>query len=293
MDYEGTVIRPPSEAHSIIFQVTVGCSHNRCSFCGAYREGKKNKKFRIKSREEILADLQFASQYCRQQKTVFLADGDALIIPFARLVQLLKDIRSHLPWVRRISSYANCGSILGKSIGELAELKKLGLGRLYMGLESGDDTVLEEIKKGSDSQEMIQAGRKVREAGIFFSVTCLLGIGGQGNSIQHARGTARVLCRMQPSQIAVLTLMLLANTELAEKAGAGLFIMPEQQQLLRELRIILDGLAGIRAQFQANHASNYLTLDGRLPRDRQRFLALLDLAIMGQVSLKEEKLRAL
>ncbi len=289
MNYEGTVIRPPSEAHSIILQVTVGCFHNLCSFCRAY----KDKKFRIKSREEILADLEFAGQYCRQQKTVFLADGDTLTIPYARLVQILKDIRYHLPSVRRISSYASCGSILAKNIERLVELKKLGLSRLYMGLESGDDQVLEEIKKGSDSKEMIEAGRMVRQAGIFLSVTCLLGIAGQDKSSQHARATARVLCQMRPSQIAVLTLMLTGNTELAKKAGAGLFIMPPQQQLLEELRTMVAGLVDIRAQFQANHASNYLALDGRLPRDRQHFLNLLDLAIKGRIPLKEEILRAL
>lgn len=291
MDYEGTVIRPPSEAHAIIIQVTVGCSHNLCSFCGAYRG--KNKKFRIKAREENLADLQFASQYCTRQKTVFLADGDALAMPFTRLVQLLKDIKLHLPWVRRISSYANCGSILAKSHDQLLELKKLGMSRIYMGLESGDDAVLKEIRKGSESKEMILAGRMVREAGIFLSVTCLLGIAGGDNSIKHAQATARVLCQIKPSQIAILTLMVLANTELAKKAGRGLFIIPGQQQLLKELRIMVDGLVGIRVQFQANHASNYLTLDGRLPRDRQKFLNLLDTAIKGQVPLKEERLRAL
>ncbi len=293
MEYEGTVIRPPSEAHALIIQVTTGCSHNLCTFCGAYRNRNRNKRFRIKSREANLADLQFASQYCKRQKTVFLADGDALVIPFARLVQLLKDIKYHLPWVRRVSSYANCGNIIGKSLEQLTELKKLGLSRLYMGLESGDDTVLKEIKKGSDSREMISAGSKVREAGIFLSVTCLLGIAGLDNSNRHARATARVLCQMRPSQIAILTLMLLDNTELAKKSRAGLFFMPDQLQLLRELETMVDGLVDIKAQFQANHASNYLTLDGRLPRDRQNFLTLLDLAIKGQVPLKEEKLRAL
>jgi radical SAM superfamily enzyme YgiQ (UPF0313 family) len=301
MNYVGAIIRPPSEAHALIIQVTVGCAHNLCSFCGAYRDQDKReqkikgkrKKFRIKSREENLTDLKFAKKYCRQQKTVFLADGDAIDIPFTRLVKLLEDIKFHLPWVRRVSSYASSNSILGKDEKQLLELKKLGLSRLYMGLESGDDTVLKEIKKDPDSSEMIKAGKLVRKAGIFLSVTCLLGIAGQDNSIRHGRATARVLCQMEPSQIAILTLMILDNTELAEKAEAGKFIIPSQRQLLQELRVMVDGLVDIRAQFQANHASNYLTLDGRLPRDRQSFLDLIDLSIKGQISLKEERLRAL
>jgi len=289
MRHEGTVIRPPSEWNSIILQVTVGCSHNRCTFCGAYRD----KQFRIKKQTEIEQDLAFAAQYCRRQKTVFLADGDALVIPHQQMVRLFKSIRRQLPWVRRISLYANCRDILARSGEQLTELKDLGLGRIYMGLESGHDPTLTAVKKGATAAEMIKAGRRVRKAGIFLSVSCLLGLAGKKHSLVHAAATAELLRAMQPSQIAILTLMILDNTELAEESRAGRFSMPDREELFTELHTLVAGLDGIRAQFQANHASNYFTLDGRLPRDRKKFLAIIDQAASGAMPLKTENQRAL
>ncbi len=291
MQYEGTVIRPPSEAHSIIFQVTVGCSHNRCAFCGAYRD----KRFRIKNHTEILQDIDFAAQYCRRQKTVFLADGDALVIPQTQMMKLLKCIRKNLPWVRRVSLYGNCRDILARTTRQLNELKKLGLGRIYMGLESGHDPTLSAIKKGATAEEMIRAGRRVRKAGIFLSASCLLGVAGSiaAKGIAHAEATAMALNRMQPSQIAILTLMLLDNTPLAAMAGQGRFALPDRQQLFSELRVLIAGLEGFRAQVQANHASNYFSIDGRLPRDKEKFLATIDHALSGTIHLKPEYLRTL
>ncbi|CAK8713919.1 Radical SAM core domain-containing protein [Candidatus Electrothrix laxa] len=291
MHYQGNIIRPPSEANSIILQVTVGCSHNRCTFCGAYRASEQ--KFYIKDDCIIEEDIAFAATYCRRQKTVFLADGDALIIPQKRLLNLCQQIRTKLPWIRRISLYANCRNILKRSTQELAELKRAGVGRIYMGLESGHELTLKAICKGSTASEMIKAGQRVREAGIFLSVTCLLGIGGMQYSRQHAEDTAAVLNQMQPTQVAVLTLMLLENTELGQAAAAGSFYLPDQAGLFRELRTLLAGLEDFRCQFQANHASNYFTLDGRLPKDRGGFLAIIDQALTGDVFLKPEKLRGL
>ena len=289
MHYEGNIIRPPSEANAIILQVTTGCSHNRCTFCGAYRE----QKFRIKDDAVVDSDLEFAANYCTRQKTVFLADGDALVIPQQRLLHLFTRIKEKLPWVRRISLYANCRDILNRSPKELAELKAAGLGRIYMGLESGHDKTLAAIKKGATSAEMILAGRRVKDASIFLSVTCLLGIGGIRFSLQHAADTAAVLNMMQPSQIAVLTLMLLDNTELGQTAAAGSFQLPDKLGLFQELRTLIVGLEVPRCQFQANHASNYFTLDGRLPRDKDNFLATIDEAIAGTLDLKPETLRGL
>ncbi|XCN72124.1 MAG: radical SAM protein [Candidatus Electrothrix aestuarii] len=291
MHYQGNIIRPPSEANSIILQVTVGCSHNRCTFCGAYRDPEQ--KFHIKDDHIIAEDIAFAARYCRRQKTVFLADGDALIIPHKKLLTLCQKIRAELPWVRRISLYANCRDILKRSAQELAELKQAGVGRIYMGLESGHELTLAAVKKGSTAEEMMEAGQRVREAGVFLSVTCLLGIAGRQYSQQHAEDTAAVLNQMQPSQIAVLTLMLLENTELGQAAINGSFQLPDQEGLFRELRTLLAGLDDFRCQFQANHASNYFTLDGRLPKDRETFLAIIDQALSGTVSLKPEGLRGL
>jgi len=287
--YEGNLIRPPSEANSIILQVTTGCSHNRCTFCGAYRD----QKFRIKDDKIINEDIEFAVRYCRKQKTVFLADGDALVIPQMQLLQLFTRIRDKLPWIRRISLYANCRNILNRSPQELAELKKAGLGRIYMGLESGHDKTLTAIQKGATAAEMILAGRRVKDAAIFLSVTCLLGIGGIRYSLQHAAETAAVLNQMQPRQIAVLTLMLLENTELGQAEAAGRFQLPDKLGLFQELRTLIAGLNVARCQLQANHASNYFTLDGRLPRDKETFLATIDQAIAGSLALKPETLRGL
>jgi radical SAM superfamily enzyme YgiQ (UPF0313 family) len=289
LHYEGHIIRPPSEANAIILQVTTGCSHNRCTFCGAYRE----QKFRIKDDAVVDSDLDFAANYCTRQKTVFLADGDALVIPQQRLLDLFARIKEKLPWVRRISLYANCRDILNRSPEELAELKAAGLGRIYMGLESGHTKTLATIKKGATSAEMILAGRQVKEASIFLSVTCLLGIAGIRYSMQHAADTAAVLNKIQPSQIAVLTLMLLDNTELGQTAAAGSFQLPDKLGLFQELRTLIVRLKVPRCQFQANHASNYFTLDGRLPRDKDNFLATIDEAIAGTLDLKPETLRGL
>ncbi len=289
MHYEGNIIRPQSEANAFILQVTTGCSHNRCTFCGAYRE----QKFRIKDDAVVDSDLDFAANYCSRQKTVFLADGDALVIPQQRLLHLFSRIHKKLPWVRRISLYANCRDILNRSPKELAELKAAGLGRIYMGLESGHEKTLTSIKKGATASEMILAGRRVKEASLFLSVTCLLGIAGIRYSLQHAADTAAVLNTMQPSQIAVLTLMLLDNTELGRMAAAGSFQLPDKLGLFQELRALIGGLAVPRCQFQANHASNYFTLDGRLPRDKENFLATIDEAIAGTLDLKPETLRGL
>ena len=289
MNYEGDIIRPPSEAFSIILQATVGCSHNRCTFCGAYRD----RTFRLKEEEIVDADLAFAAEYCRRQQTLFLADGNCLAMPQAKLVNLLQRIRSVLPWVRRVSLYANARDILRRGPEELRQLRELGMTRLYMGLETGHDPTLLAIAKGSASREMIAAGRRVREAGIFLSVTVLLGIAGRRDSQAHARATAEVLNQMRPNQVAALTLMLLANTPLARTAREGVFEMPDRNGLLLELRTLLEGLDLDRAQFQANHASNYFELDGRLARDKIRLIGQVDDALAGAIKLKPEYHRAL
>lgn len=289
MNYEGNIIRPPSEAHSIILQVSVGCSHNKCTFCGAY----KGVRFRIKDAATISDDIAFAARYCRQQKRVFLADGDALIIPTERLTDIFSSIRQHLPWVNRISLYGNAKSILLKSVEELKRLKELGLDRVYMGLESGHDPTLKNIRKGVSAEKFLEAAGKVREAGIFLSVTVLLGVAGIADSEIHARETGRVLTGMKPNQIAALTLMLLENTPLYEAAIAGSFRLPDQKILLSELKIMVESIDLERVQFQANHASNYLPLSGRLQKDKKMILQHIEDALAGRQHLKPEFQRAL
>lgn len=288
MDYIGSIIRPPSEAFSIILQVTVGCSHNRCTFCGAYKE----KLFAIKEPEIISSDLSFAAKYCREQHKVFLADGDALIIPFPRLLAIFKEIRSALPWVRRISLYGSARSIRSKTSEQLKQLKALGLDRVYLGLESGDDSVLKAVEKNETAASMIEAAQQIAEAGVFLSVTVLLGLAQRVGSLQHAVQTAAVINRMRPQQVAALTLMPLANTAIGIQADSGLFELPSPIEILEELKNLVEHIA-VPTQLHANHASNYLPIAGRLPRDQQKLLRLIAQAQDGERQLVPESLRRL
>lgn len=289
MHYEGNIIRPPSEANSIILQVSVGCSHNKCTFCGAY----KGVRFRIKDDLTIKEDIAFAAKYCRQQKRVFIGDGDALIIPTDRLTEIFLSIRKNLPWVNRISLYGNAKSILRKNNEELVKLKELGLDRIYMGLESGHAPTLKKIRKGVTAEQMIAAAGMVREAGVFLSVTVLLGIAGINDSEIHASESGRILTEMKPNQIAALTLMLLENTPLHENAVSGSFHLPDQKMLLAELRTMVNCINLERVQFQANHASNYLPISGRLMKDKKKILQIIEDGLAGRSYLKAESQRGL
>ncbi len=287
--HEGIVIRPPSEADSILLQVTLGCSHNKCSFCGAY----KAKRFTIKPRETVLRELAAAREYCEGQRRVFLCDGDALIMPQARLVELLGDIRRELPWVTRVATYANAKSLRRKSLEELRELRGLGLRTVYMGLESGDDVTLNAVCKGESAASMVEQALRAREAGLKRNVTVLLGLAGSQRSLEHARATAAALNAMQPEYSAALTLMLIPGTPLQAQEQAGDFCLPDAQGMLRELHELLAHLELKQGQFFSNHASNYLPLALRLPRDKDGALRLLEQALAGGVALKPEAWRRL
>ncbi len=289
MHYEGNIIRPPSEADSILLQVTVGCSRNKCTFCGTYR----GERFKIKSDKIIMADIAFAARYARRQRRVFLCDGDALIIPQARLVKILSAIRDQLPWVTRVGAYANAKSLEMKSPDQLSELRALGLGILYMGLESGDDATLAAINKGADSAKMIAMGRKAAAAGFKLSVTVLLGIAGAARSQAHAEATGKVLSAIDPDYVGALSLMLVPGTPLAADCEEGRFELIGPREMLMELRTMFAHTHLSRGLFHANHASNYLPIKARLPRDREAVLALIDQALAGNVALKPEWLRGL
>ena len=289
MHYEGNIIRPPSEANSILLQVTVGCSRNKCTFCGTYR----GERFRIKPDSIILEDIEFAARYCRQQRRVFLCDGDALIIPHKRLMRILQTIRERLPWVTRIGTYANAKSLNMKSPKELQALKDHGLGIAYMGLESGDDVTLKKIKKGAAAAYMIAMGKKAGEAGIKLSITVLLGIAGRQRSQVHAVETGRVLSAIDPQYVGALSLMLIPGTPLFDDHQAGDFPLLDPKEMLAELRTMIASTNLSRGLFHANHASNYLPIRARLPRDKESTLELIDQALAGEIDLKPEYLRAL
>jgi len=289
MHYEGMCIRPPSEAYSILLQVTLGCSHNKCAFCGTY----KDKRFAIKDDKIILGDILFASKYMRRQDKVFLMDGDALIIPQKRLMWILDRIKEHLPWVKRVGAYANAKSIKMKTPEELIDLRKNGLGILYYGVETGDDELRKRIAKGSDAKTCIEMGRKVIEAGIKLSVTVLLGIAGREGSLKHAKATGELLSAMDPHFIGALTVMLIPGTPLYEDFVNKRFDLPDERELLIELREMIRHTNLSRGLFYSNHASNYLPVKARLPNGKQEAINLIDRALNGEVGLRPEWMRAL
>ena len=289
MHYEGNIIRPPSEANSILLQVTVGCSHNKCTFCGTYT----GERFKIKSDDIIAADIAFAARHCRRQRRVFLCDGDALIIPQKRLLAILSEIKRQLPWVTRIGVYANTKSLNLKTPEELAQLKAAGIGIAYMGLETGDDVTLKKIKKGANAARMIAMGQKARAAGMKLSITVLLGIAGRERSQIHAAETGRVLSAIDPEYVGALSLMLIPGTPLYDENETGAFQVISPLEMLRELRTIIAETHLTRGLFHANHASNYLPIRAILPGEKETTLALIDKALAGEVNLKPEYLRAL
>ncbi len=289
MHYEGYIIRPPSEADSILLQVTVGCSHNKCTFCGAY----KGERFKIKSDDIILEDIAYAARHMRRQDRLFLCDGDALIIPQKRLVPILKEIRKQLPWVKRVGVYANTKGIRMKSPEDLEELCDLGLGIAYMGLETGDDETLKTVCKGATAETMIEMGKKIRAADINLSITVLLGIAGRDRSQIHAEATGRVLSAIDPEYVGALSIMLIPGTPLHDDYEAGRFVLIDPPEMLAELRTMIAHTHLTDGLFHANHASNYLPIRARMPADKARTLALIDEALAGKIKLKPEFLRAL
>ncbi|MEH0021329.1 MAG: radical SAM protein [Desulfobacter sp.] len=289
MHYEGMIIRPPSEANSILLQVTLGCSHNKCTFCGTFR----GKRFNIKKDDIIFKDIEFARDNCRRQNRLFICDGDALIIPQKRLVAILERIRERLPWVERVGVYANTKSIKMKTDEQLRELHDLGIKIAYMGLESGDDVVLKQIRKGATAQKMIDMGRRVKASGIKLSVTVLLGLGGRDRSAVHARETGRVLTAMGPDFVGALSLMLIPGTELHDQHKAGEFPLLGPEEMLTELGGMIASTTLTNGLFHANHASNYLPIRARLPRDKEKTLELISQALKGKIPLKPESMRAL
>jgi radical SAM superfamily enzyme YgiQ (UPF0313 family) len=289
MHYEGNIIRPPSEANSILLQVTVGCSRNKCTFCGTYM----GERFKIKPDSIIMEDIAFAAKYSKRQRRVFLCDGDVLIIPQKRLMKILLEIKKQLPWVTRVGTYANAKSLHMKSPDELKELKAHGLGIAFMGLETGDDVTLKNINKGATSQHMIEMGKKARSAGIKLSITVLLGIAGKERSRIHAKETGRVLSAIDPEYVGALSLMLIPGTPLCNDYESGKFLLPDPVEMLEELRIMIANTNLSSGLFHANHASNYLPIRAKLPKDKEATLKLIDEALAGRIELKPEYLRAL
>ncbi len=288
MHYEGNCIRPPPEAYSILLQVTLGCSHNKCTFCGTY----KDKRFRIKSDDIVLGDILFASRCMRNQDRVFLMDGDALIIPQKRLVWILDTIHEHLPWVRGVGSYANTKSISLKSSRQLSELRAKGLDRIYLGVETGHDEIRREVNKGFTALQCAEMGKKVKEAGARLTVMVLLGIAGRNRSLDHARATGEILSAIDPDHVAALTVIPIPGTPFWDRIERGRLELPDERGMLLEMREMIAHTNLTGGTFASNHASNYLPVMVRLPEGKQDALETIDAALRGEIRLKPEWMRA-
>lgn len=291
MRYHGNVIRPPSEANSYILQITYGCSHNRCTFCGTYRD----KPFSVRPMAEIMQDIELARGMIPGARRVFLADGDALVLSMDRLLSILEALGGSFPRLERVGIYANARDLLAKTADELAILRRKGLGIVYLGLESGSDAVLQDVQKGATAGEMVKAVHRAKASGMEVSVIGILGIAGPSGSEEHARATARVVSEMDPQYLAMLTLMLVPGTELHQQWEGGAFELLDPLAMLVELRKVIQHLDGLtNCVFRTNHASNYLPLRGTLPRDKAALLAAIEGALaLGPSALRPESWRGL
>ncbi len=284
------IIRPPSEGRSYYLPLTYGCSNNTCAYCRYY-----GSKLQLRDMDDIKGEIDALAMYASSGillpgipqivyaiaqewdgGKVFLQDGDALVYPFLKLKEVLQYLNQKLPFIQRVGSYATPKDILQRSLQELKKLRELKLGILYMGIESGDDEVLESITKGVNHQQIVEAGRKVKEAGITISVTVILGLGGVAGSDRHALETARILTEIDPDYAGALTLTLIPGTPLYQQWQEGNFIPISPFESLKELKTIVDNSIYTNCFFSSMHASNYLTIRGTLPQDKQSITAKLD-----------------
>ena len=288
--YEGQIYRPPSEANSYILQATVGCSWNHCTYCDMYRA----KQFRVRALDETLEDVRLARESLGEEvQKVFVADGDALAMDLDHWQAILAACASAFPGLRRISAYATAMNLLAKTPEELAELRRMGLSLLYIGPESGDEVTLKRIAKGAGFDEHVEAARRAHEADMKLSAIFLLGAGGIERSDEHAKESACLAGRMDPRFLSLLTLTVIPGTPMAKLEEQGRFELPDPMALLREMRTFIDATRPTDAIFRTNHASNYLPLSGRLPRDREPLVQVLDEALSGALPLKPEWARGL
>ena len=292
MNYTGRMWRPPSEAKSLIIQVTVGCSHNKCRFCNMYKE----KNFYIKKEEEINKDIRESAGYYQDIDRIFLADGDALIVKFDKLLKILKEINANFNNLTRISSYGSPQSILNKSLAELKELRKNGLKMIYLGIESGSDEILSEVKKGASRSEIIEASEKLKKAGIINSATIILGLGGKSKSNLHAAKTASIVNQIEPEYLSALTLMLPEDAPMYRDYQNNKFTPLNPYQTVIELYEIIKRIdVDNKCIFRSNHASNYYSIKGTFPDDKEKMMQKLKYIIDNpeEYNLKAENMRRL
>lgn len=293
LSYIEPVFRPPSEGRSLILQVTNGCSWNKCTFCEMYTQ--EQKKFRAKKPEEIEQDIKGAAKNIMPVEKVFLADGDAMVLPTRRLKEILLLIKEHMPWVKRVSSYCLPRNLLKKSVDDLKGLQELGLNMLYVGCESGDDEVLRAVSKGETYESQKEALLKIKQAGIKASVMILNGLGGPKLSEQHAVNSARLMNECQPEFLSTLVVSFPLGEERLKKGFNGDWSLIDQTALFLELKHFISNLELENTVFRSDHASNYLPLKGNLGADKEAMLAQIDQALYQSetVRLRQEWQRGL
>jgi len=292
MRYEGNIFRPFSEADSYLLQCTVGCSHNKCTFCGMY----KDKKYKVRSLEEIKEDIKLAKAHYGDLEKVFLCDGDAIDIDTDTLLEILAELKKTFPSLRHVGTYVGPGSVLRKSMSELSALRAAGLAKAYLGVETGDDRLLREINKGVGYDEMLQAGLNLNNAGFNLSSMVLLGLAGKGErSKEHALATAKITNEMKPKYLAALTVTPVPGTILFNQMQKGEFQLLNPFETLEEMKIIFENITIDDLKFVGVHASNYLPVNGTLQRDKQKMLDTVNhvLETRDERLIKSDKMRGL
>ncbi len=286
MNYDGKIYRPWPEANSLLIQTTLGCTHNKCTFCDMFRE----KRFRIKKIEEIYNDIDEARQICRQVESIFLIDGNVLALKTEFLLDILGNITSSFPECLKIALYAGLNDLRRKSVEELKELRQAGLSLAYTGLESGDRMTLKRIKKGLTPEQAEEGMAKAKAAGIDILVSIIFGIGGKERSREHIVKTTKLLNIMKPEQIAPMVLAIQPGTELEKQVEKNEFIQATPLQILEEEKYLLENLADFDTMYWGDHGNNIVSSKGRLPASRELFLGKIDHAIANHPVTKQEVL---
>jgi radical SAM superfamily enzyme YgiQ (UPF0313 family) len=289
MRYEGNIYRPPSEWQSYILQVTIGCSHNACTFCGMF----KDKKYRVRPLQDILDDIDMAKQQLGSVHQVFLCDGDAISLDTKDLLKILHKLKRTFPELQEISTYAGPKSTLKKSREELRILREAGLTKAYLGVESGDDRVLKETCKGVNAAGMLEAGQNLVSAGIELYAIILIGLAGKERSQENAIATAGIINQMKPAHLTAMTYMPVPGTRMYRDIENGTFQVLDTGECLMETRTLVEHIDLEHLHFLSNHASNYVSIDGELPKDREKILNALDRAIHQEMPVRDQASRGL
>lgn len=290
MRYEGNIFRPPSEAYSLLVQVTIGCTHNKCTFCSMY----KDKKFRVRDLDEVIQDLKWAKEHYRRVERIFLCDGDALALSNNRLMPILEFISDNFPECERVTVYGRAKDALKKTDEEMRQLYEAGIKMVYLGAESGSEKVLKDINKGETRQELIDGVKKIEASGMKASVTFISGLAGKDGWEDHAIQTGTMISEMQPSYVGLLTLMVEPGVPMADDIQSGKLKLLSAEEVMAETLLMLQNTnVQKNCVFRSNHASNYVSLRGTLPADREKMMALLRKAMKNHDMFKDERFRAL